>query len=116
MPNSVSDGVRPSAASMRAYSSAVRLCCFSSSGEMLAGGGTAESVLVVMAVPILSHDQTGLKARPVPPPAEVKHRRFRPEFPTQKQRGAISFERAPLAIRILKIWIGLPDHNGGCAG
>ena len=53
------DGVRPSAASMRAYSSGVRLCCFSSSGEMLAGAGTAGSVLVVMAMPILSH---GLKA------------------------------------------------------
>src|SRR3978361_1652751 len=93
MPNSVSDGVRPSAASMRAYSSDVRLCCFSSSGEMLAGGGTAESVLVVMAVSILSHDQTGLKARPVAPPAEVKHRQFRPELTPPKSKRARSLSR-----------------------
>ena len=31
---------------------------------MLAGAGTAESVLVVMAMSILSHDQTGLKQGP----------------------------------------------------
>src|ERR1700744_4756968 len=63
MPSSVRDGVRPSAASMRAYSSAVRLCCFSSSAAMLAGEGTAGSVLVVMAINILSHDQRGLNRR-----------------------------------------------------
>ena len=35
MPSSVSDGVRPSAARMRSYSSAVMLCC----GEQLRGDG-----------------------------------------------------------------------------
>ena len=32
IPSSVSEGVRPSAASIRAYSSAVILCCLSSAG------------------------------------------------------------------------------------
>src|SRR3954454_2556591 len=97
MPNSVSDGERPSAASMRAYSSGVRLCCFSSSGEMLAGGGTAESVLVVMAVLILSHDQTVLKERLVAPSAELKHYQFRTELRSQKAKGRDLFrEGAPL--------------------
>src|SRR5271168_2481329 len=39
IPNSVREGVRPSAASMRVYSSGVILCCLSSSGVMVAGEG-----------------------------------------------------------------------------
>src|ERR1700722_5251870 len=39
IPTSVRDGVRPSAASMRVYSSGVMLCCLSSAGVMVAGEG-----------------------------------------------------------------------------
>src|ERR1700691_2254092 len=41
IPNSVSDGVRPRAASMRAYSSLVMLCVLSSAGVIVAGLGIA---------------------------------------------------------------------------
>src|ERR1700761_3668266 len=96
MPNSVRDGVRPSAASMRAYSSAVRLCCFSSSGEMLAGAGTAESVLVVMAMDILSHDQRGLKGRPSGVSGSNETIDLKPQVPepqmvAEKSKGASLF-------------------------
>src|ERR1700761_4253558 len=116
MPSSVRDGVRPSAASMRAYSSAVRLCCFSSSGEMLAGAGTAESVLVVMAMDILSHDQRGLKGRPSGVSGSNETIDLKPQVPepqmvAEKARGQVSFEMLPLANRISKIRFGKPDHN-----
>jgi hypothetical protein len=45
MPNSVRLGVRPSFFSMLAYSSAVMLCVFSSSGVIPAGVGTAFAVV-----------------------------------------------------------------------
>ena len=44
IPSSVSEGVRPSAASMRAYSSAVMLCCLSSAGVIVAGVGVWASL------------------------------------------------------------------------
>src|ERR1700733_3056002 len=102
MPSSVRDGVRPSAASMRAYSSAVRLCCFSSSAEMLAGEGTAGSVLVVMAINILSHDQRRLSVASTPPFPGAGKRRMEVKNGQEKQKGAISLERAPPAIRIFE--------------
>src|ERR1700748_3462994 len=93
MPNSVRDGVRPSAASMRAYSSDVRLCCFSSSGEMLAGAGTAGSVLVVMAMDILSHDQRSLKGRASGRFRQQRNHRskLRPQMVAEKSTGAHLF-------------------------
>src|SRR5882757_5175214 len=97
MPNSVRDGVRPRVASMRAYSSAVRLCCFSSSGEMLAGAGTAESVLVVMAIHILSHDQTGLK-RAVNGAFPMQGTyRLENQIGPDKRKGQVPFETSPLS-------------------
>src|SRR6202453_5296316 len=39
IPSSVREGVRPSAASMRVYSSGVILCCLSSAGVIVAGEG-----------------------------------------------------------------------------
>src|SRR5882757_2487078 len=112
MPNSVRDGVRPSAASMRAYSSAVRLCCLRSSGEMLAGAGTAESVLVVMAMSILSHDQTGLK--------DASNGAFRcwerialkNKWNQQRQKGRVPFETSPLSSPFFFEDLDRhPDHN-----
>ena len=49
MPSSVSEGVRPSAARMRSYSSAVMLCVASISGVMVTGSGTtaAEELVIV---------------------------------------------------------------------
>ena len=87
MPSSVRDGVRPSAASMRAYSSAVRLCCFSSSAEMLAGEGTAGSVLVVMAINILSHDQRRLSVASTPPFPGAGKRRMEVKNGAEKAKG-----------------------------
>src|SRR3984885_7493635 len=39
IPNSVSEGTRPKAVSIREYSSAVILCCLSSAGVIVAGEG-----------------------------------------------------------------------------
>ena len=39
IPSSVSEGTRPNAASMHAYSSGVILCCLSSAGVIVAGEG-----------------------------------------------------------------------------
>src|SRR5208282_4161570 len=49
MPSSVSEGVRPRAARMRSYSSAVMLCVASICGVMLTGSGTtaAEELVIV---------------------------------------------------------------------
>src|ERR1700691_4314438 len=96
MPSSVRDGVRPSAASMRAYSSAVRLCCFSSSAEMLAGEGTAGSVLVVMAINILSHDQRGLSVVSTPSFPGQESVAFEVKNGAEKAKGRdLSREGAP---------------------
>src|SRR5579863_4772958 len=56
MPNSVSDGPRPSAARMRSYSSAVMLCAASTSGVIFVGSGTtaAEEAVVIAATCIFA--------------------------------------------------------------
>src|ERR1039458_6573347 len=65
MPSSVSEGVRPSAARMRSYSSAVMLCCASICGVMVTGSGTtAEEALVIVDAFILAQGlRAGWRAR-----------------------------------------------------
>src|SRR5579862_8658577 len=50
MPSSVREGVRPRAASMRSYSSAVMLCWASNCGVMVVGSGTTAEDAVVITV------------------------------------------------------------------
>src|ERR1700677_874349 len=63
MPSSVSEGVRPSAARMRSYSSAVMLCWASICGVIVTGSGTtAAEELVIVDAFILAQGTCGAAA------------------------------------------------------
>lgn len=79
---------------------------------MLAGAGTAESVLVVMAMSILSHDQTGLKCGADGTfPVQGTYRRGNQIGP-EKAKGRVPFETSPLSSPFFFEDLDRhPDHN-----